>query len=148
MGYADLKFLYIAVSFAVLGSFLIVKPLNAALFGENYARSLGVNILQLRLIIIMITAVSTAFVTAYCGPIGFIGIVVPHLARMLFKTNKHEVIIPSSILIGICILLFADAISNGLIQNVVLPINSITALLGIPIIIWIILSKQKISSAF
>lgn len=148
VGYADLKLIYVAVFVAVLATFLIVKPLNAILFGETYAKSIGVNILQIRLIIILITAVLTAFITAYCGPIGFIGIVVPHLSRLLFKTNKHEIIIPSSILMGSCLLLFTDAISNGLIQNVVLPINSITALMGIPIIIWIILSKQKISSAF
>ena len=127
-------------------SFLVSKNLNAYLLGEDYARSLGVNIKKSRTIIIIITSLLAGSVTAYCGPIGFIGIIIPHLARMICNSSDHKILIPTSILLGINVLLIADIISQlpGLDQS--LPINSITSLIGIPFIIWIILKNKKITN--
>ncbi|MDG1476978.1 MAG: iron ABC transporter permease [Vicingaceae bacterium] len=141
--------LYILTPIVIIGvvlSFLITKTLNAYLLGESYAKSLGVNIKRSQFYIILITSILTGSITAYCGPIGFIGIVIPHLARMLSNSSDHRVLIPLSVLLGINILLLADIISQlpGLEQN--LPINSITSLIGIPFIIWIILKNKKIKN--
>jgi iron complex transport system permease protein len=127
-------------------SFLTSKNLNAYLLGEDYAKSLGLNIKRSRIIIIIITSILTGSVTAYCGPIGFIGIIIPHLARMICNTSDHKVLIPTSMLLGVNVLLIADIISQlpGLDQN--LPINSITSIIGIPFIIWIILKNKRISN--
>lgn len=127
-------------------SFVVSKNLNAYLLGEAYATSLGVNIKRSRIIIILITSILTGSITAYCGPIGFVGIVIPHLARMISNTSDHKILIPLSILLGINVLLIADIISQlpGLDQS--LPINSITSLIGIPFIIWIILKNKKIKN--
>ncbi|MBL4668771.1 MAG: iron ABC transporter permease [Flavobacteriales bacterium] len=127
-------------------SFITSKNLNAYLLGESYAKSLGVNIKQSRIVIILITSVLTGSITAYCGPIGFIGIVIPHLARIISNSSDHRILIPLSILLGINVLLIADIISQlpGLDQS--LPINSITSVRGIPFIIWIILKNKKIKN--
>jgi iron complex transport system permease protein len=127
-------------------SFIASKNLNAYLLGEAYAKSLGVNIKRSRIVIILITSVLTGSITAFCGPIGFIGIVVPHLARMLSNSSDHRILTPLTVLLGINILLISDIISQlpGLDQN--LPLNSITSLIGIPFIIWIILKNKKIAN--
>ncbi len=127
-------------------SFVASKNLNAYLLGEEYAKSLGVNIKTSRIIIILITSILTGGITAYCGPIGFVGIVIPHMARMLSNSSDHRILIPLSILLGMNVLLIADIVSQlpGLEQS--LPINSITSLIGIPFIIWIILKNKKITS--
>ena len=127
-------------------SFFVSKNLNAYLLGEEYATSLGVNIKKSRILIIVITSVLTGSITAYCGPIGFIGIVIPHLARMISNSSDHKVLIPLSVLLGINVLLIADIISQlpGFEQS--LPVNSITSLIGIPFIIWIIFKNKKITN--
>jgi len=127
-------------------SFIASKSLNAYLLGEEYATSLGVNIKKSRVLIILITSILTGSITAYCGPIGFVGIVIPHLARMVSNSSDHRILIPLSILFGVNVLLIADIISQlpGFDQS--LPINSITSLIGIPFIIWIILKNKKITN--
>lgn len=135
--------------FIILGliwSFLISKQLNLYLLGEDYAKTLGMNIQRFQLTVVVITAILTGLVTAYCGPIGFIGIIVPHLSRMLSKTSNHKVLIPLSILIGINVLLFADIISILPNSDTILPINAITSFIGIPIIIWIIFKNKRITN--
>ncbi|MDB4533346.1 iron ABC transporter permease [Vicingaceae bacterium] len=141
--------LFLLTPIIVIGlllSFIASKNLNAYLLGESYAKSLGVNIKRSRITIIIITSILTGSITAYCGPIGFIGIVIPHLARMISNSSDHRILTPLSILLGINVLLIADIISQlpGLDQN--LPINSITSLIGIPFIIWIILKNKKIAN--
>jgi iron complex transport system permease protein len=126
-------------------SFLISKKLNTYLMGESYAISIGTNIKQTRIFIVIITAILTGSITAYCGPIGFIGIVIPHLARLITKTYNHAVLIPATALLGINVLLLADIISHLPGNEQTLPINSITSLIGIPFIIWIIFKNKKIS---
>ena len=129
-------------------AFVQSKPINAFLLGENYAKSIGVSTLALRITLILISGGLAGIITAFCGPIGFVGIVVPHLARMLLKTTNHLQLIPACILIGASILLFSDLLSQLPGSGMLLPINSITSLIGIPIIIWIIFKKRKLSSGF
>ncbi|MDR2027251.1 MAG: iron ABC transporter permease [Prevotellaceae bacterium] len=120
-----------------------VKPLNALLLGENYAKSMGVNIRRSRNLIFLGTSILTGTATAFCGPIGFIGIAVPHLTRMLFRQADHRVLMPGTMLTGACIMLLCDILSQCVIKNTVLPINSVTALLGIPVIIFVIAGYNR-----
>lgn len=124
------------------------KNLNAILIGESFAKSLGINIRASRLAIILTTGILAGLVTAFCGPIAFVGIIIPHLCRLLFKTSNHFVLIPFSILLGANVLLFSDIISHIPSNGLSLPINSITSIIGVPIIIWIIFGKKKLSKSF
>ncbi len=124
---------------------LLVKPLNALLLGENYAYSMGVNVKQLRFWIIGGVSVLAGAVTAFCGPIGFLGIAVPHLCRALFHTSDHRLLIPATMLMGGLIALLADLIASLPGSQVVLPLNAVTALLGAPVVMWIILGRSGIS---
>lgn len=141
----QLKILFPIILVGLFGSFFISKQLNAYLLGEDYAQSLGVNIKRTQFVIIILTAVLAGSITAYCGPIGFVGIVVPHLARLISKSSNHIFITPLSILIGINILLIADIISQLPGSEQVIPINAITSLIGIPFICWIIFRNKRIS---
>ncbi|MDR1594002.1 MAG: iron ABC transporter permease [Prevotellaceae bacterium] len=127
----------------VLISIFSIKPLNALLLGENYAKSMGVNIQRSRNFVFLGTSILTGTATAFCGPIGFIGIAVPHLTRMLFRQADHRILMPGTMLIGSCIMLLCDILSQCIIKDVTLPINSITALLGIPVIIFVIAGYNK-----
>ena len=123
--------------------FLMRKSLNALLLGENYAKGLGVSISKTRFGIIAATALLAGGVTAFVGPIGFIGITVPHIARGLFKSWDHRVIMPASMLLGALLLMLCDFISQGPFFANTLPINSVTAIFGAPLIIWILLKNRK-----
>lgn len=116
------------------------------LLGENYARSMGLNVQLSRFIIFLSTSILAGSITAFCGPIGFIGTAVPHVCRMLFKTSDQKVLMIGSILVGSSVLLISDLISQLPGNGVILPINTITSLLGIPIVVWIIFKNQRISS--
>lgn len=142
----QLSILGLVVIIGVLISFASVKILNAMLLGEDYARTLGVNAKTVRMIVFVSTSLLAGAVTAFCGPIGFIGIVVPHISRLIFKTADHKVLLPGSVLIGTIFMLVSDIFSKLPGYDQVLPINSVTALLGIPVIIWIILKRKKIIS--
>ncbi|MBV6484267.1 MAG: Hemin transport system permease protein HmuU [Flavobacteriales bacterium] len=130
----------------LIWSFLVSKQLNLYLLGEDYAKTMGLNVKRFQLTIILITAILTGVVTAYCGPIGFIGIIVPHLARMLSKTSNHQLLTPLSVILGINVLLFADIVSVLPNYETVLPINAISSFIGIPIIIWIIFKNKRITN--
>ncbi|NUM51533.1 MAG: iron ABC transporter permease [Flavobacteriales bacterium] len=142
---ADIKLLYIICPLAMIGSFLLSKQLNTLLMGEKYARSVGVNIMLSRILIILFSGILAASITAFCGPIGFIGIMVPHIVRIIFRTNHHKLLILFSVLIGSCTLLAADLMAHYFITSVSLPINAVTALIGIPVILWLLLGKKDIS---
>jgi iron complex transport system permease protein len=149
LGGVTISHLYVLIPSILLGlfiSFISVKMLNALLLGENYAKSMGLNIKLSRILIFFSTSMLAGTITAFCGPIGFIGIAVPHLARMVFKTANHSVLLPGSMIIGGIVLLFSDIVSQLPGKESSLPINSITALVGIPIVIWIIIRKQKFST--
>jgi len=128
----------------VVLSFYLVKSLNALLMGEQYAIGLGVSVSRTRFLIILATALLAGGVTAFAGPVTFIGITVPHIARGLFKSWDHKIILPASILCGSCLMLLCDIVSQlpGL-GGTTLPINSVTALFGAPVIIWIILRNNR-----
>jgi iron complex transport system permease protein len=145
---SQLNVMLISVSSGVIMSFISVKMLNAMLLGENYAGSIGLNVRLSRIIIFTGTSILTGSVTAFCGPIGFIGIAVPHIARILFKTSDHKILIPGTIFIGGSIMLLSDIISQMPGSDNVLPINSITALIGIPVVIWVILRNRRFSEIF
>lgn len=123
--------------------FAIQKPLNALLLGENYAQGLGVNTSRTRLLIIIAIALLAGATTAFTGPIAFIGMAVPHLVRGLLKTSNHQLTIPGSVLIGASLLLLCDLVCQLPANGYTLPINAVSALVGAPIIIWIILKNRN-----
>ena len=118
-----------------------IKPLNLLLLGEQYARTMGLSIRRARLLIFLSTILLAGTVTAFCGPVGFIGLAVPHLARLLFRQADHRVLLPASALTGSCVLLLCDIISKWF----TLPINTITALMGIPIVVWVVIRHKNIA---
>jgi iron complex transport system permease protein len=122
--------------------------LNALLLGENYAASIGLNVKFARAAIFVCTSVLAGSVTAFCGPIGFIGIAVPHIVRILFRTSDHRILIPGTIIMGGAVMLGSDMISQLPGSETVLPINAVTSLIGIPVVIWVILRNRKYSGSF
>ena len=121
---------------------LTIKPLNLLLFGEEYAVTMGLNIRRSRSLLFLSTTLLAGTITAFCGPIGFIGLAMPHVTRMLFQNSDHHVLLPGTILSGASILLLCDIIS----KIFTLPINAITALLGIPIVVWVVLRNKSITA--
>ena len=132
-----------AVAVGLVISFLSSKLLDALLLGENYARSMGLSPQRARAIIICSTSLMAGSITAFCGPIGFIGIAVPHIARPLFNTSDHRTLIPACCLTGTLLMLFCDMVAQLPGSQTVLPINIITALVGAPVVIWIILRRNN-----
>ncbi|MBC8052259.1 MAG: iron ABC transporter permease [Sphingobacteriaceae bacterium] len=128
----------------LLLSFISSKILDALLLGENYARSMGLTVNRARIIIICSTSILAGSITAFCGPIGFVGIAVPHLARSLFNTSNHRILIPGCCLIGTALMLICDIISQMPGSQTALPINVITALIGSPVVIWVIVSRNNL----
>lgn len=122
----------------------IIKPLNSLLLGENYAKSMGVNIKLTRNITLISTSLLTGVITAFSGPIAFIGLAVPHLTKLLFKTSNHKTLIPAVAISGAIIMLICDSIAQLPNSEYTLPINAITSLFGAPIIIWLLIRKRKI----
>ncbi len=145
---SQLKVLLITVTGGVLIGILSIKMLNALLLGENYAGSMGLNVRTSRMVIFTCTSILAGSVTAFCGPIGFIGIAVPHIARSLFKTSDHRILFPGTILAGGAIMLLSDVISQLPGSDKVLPLNSITSLIGIPVVLWVLLRNKKVTGSF
>ncbi len=144
----QLIWLSFSVFVGVFLSLISSKQLDMMLLGENYARTSGLNILRFRILVFTATGLLAGSVTAYCGPIGFIGIMVPHLARLLTHSTNHRILIFYSSIIGAILMLLADTLSQMPGHTGVLPINSVTAFLGIPVVIWIVLKNHKFSSSF
>jgi len=132
----------VAVIFGLLPLLVNLKSFNAMLLGEAYAESMGVNVHRLRWAMIVSTGILAGSVTAFCGPIAFIGIAVPHMARLVFKTGDHRVLFPASALIGAAVLLACDTISQLPGSAHTLPINAVTSLVGAPMVIWLILRRN------
>ncbi len=128
---------------SILACLLVGKSLNGLLLGEDYARSMGLNYLSVRLVVICLTAILVGCVTAYCGPIGFIGIAVPHLGRVVAGTSDHRRLLPITAILGGLVALFADIVAQLPGQATILPLNAVTALIGSPVIIWFIIQRQK-----
>ena len=129
-----------AVVLGLVLAVAVIKPLNLLLLGENYARTMGLDIRRSRQLIFLSTTLLAGTVTAFCGPIGFIGLAVPHVARILFADADHRILVPASILTGIVVMLLCDVLAKLL----TFPINTITALLGIPIVIWVVIRNKSI----
>ena len=132
----------------LLLTFLLSKPLNALLLGEAYARSMGLNVRRVRLAIISSTALLAGSVTAFCGPIGFLGLAVPHLCRALFGTSDHRILTPATLLLGGTLALVADLVAQMPGSQIVLPLNAVTALIGAPVVIWVILRRRSLRGSF
>lgn len=140
----QLPFFAIAVIAGAIGSFLLFKTLNLLLLGERYAENLGVNIWRSSMLIILASGFLTALITAFCGPIAFLGLAVPHIARFLFKSSDHKLLIPATAFIGMDLALFCNLIARLPSFEGNLPINSVTALIGAPIVLWVIFHRQKV----
>lgn len=126
------------------GLFVIIKPLNTLLLGENYAKSLGINIRKSRHLILLITSLLTGVITAFSGPIAFIGLAVPHMTKLIFKTSNHKILVPAVGLLGAVILLACDMIAQLPTSEYTLPINAVTSLFGAPVVIWLLIRKKKV----
>lgn len=142
VGWSDMPFLLGVVIVGLIIVLCVLKPLNGLLLGEDYARGLGINIGRTRLLIVLATGLLAGGVTAFCGPIAFIGVAVPHIARGILKSSNHRYTIPLSALIGACLLLACDILCS--LATSPLPISTVSALFGAPIIIWIIMKKSTI----
>ncbi len=131
-----------SVAAGLLLSVLAIKPLNMLLFGEEYAVTMGLDIRRARALLFLSTTLLAGTVTAFCGPIGFIGLAMPHVTRMLMRDSDHRVLLPATMLTGASVLILCDIIS----KLFVLPVNAVTALLGIPIVVWVVLRNQSMTS--
>lgn len=143
LSWSSIVILSICVAIGLLLSLLSIKPLNTLLLGENYARSLGMNYERTRLIIIFATSILAGSITAYAGPIAFIGLAVPHIAKLVFQTSNHVVLFWSTLLFGAIIMLICDSISQLPGTDITLPINAVTSIFGAPIVIWLLIRKRK-----
>ena len=136
----QLKLLIPAVLVGLVMSVAVIKPLNLLLLGEQYASTMGLNVRKARYLIFLSTTLLAGTVTAFCGPIGFVGLAIPHISRMLFSTADHRVLLLGTALCGAAVLLLCDIVSKWL----TLPINTITALLGIPVVVWVVVRNKSI----
>lgn len=139
----QLRLLILCTLAGVTMGVLTIKALNAFLLGEEYARSLGIHVRTGQTLVFVSTTILAGSITAFCGPIGFIGIVVPHITRLVWKTGDHRVLIPGVMLTGSILLVVSDIISQLPGSDRILPINSVTALLGIPVVIWVVVRNQR-----
>lgn len=138
---AQMLILVPSVLAGLLLAVLTIKPLNLLLFGEEYAVTMGLNVRRSRGLLFLSTTLLAGTVTAFCGPIGFIGLAMPHVTRMLFRNSNHRVLLPGTILTGASVLVLCDLVS----KLFTLPINAITALLGIPVVVWVVLRKKSMT---
>ena len=145
LSWIEIQILFLIVIAGLLIGIVSVKSLNAWLLGDNYARSIGIKISQSRLLIILSTAILTGGVTAFCGPIAFVGLAVPHLTKLMIKTHNHRILLPAVMISGAILMLFCDIIAQLPGSSYVLPINAITALIGAPVVIWIVLKAKRVS---
>ncbi len=148
VSWTQLRVLGVIVGCGMLITTFLVKPLNILLLGENYARSSGLDVFKTRLWIIISTSLLAGGITAFCGPIAFIGLAVPHLCRMAFGTTDHKILVPLVVLMGIFICLVCDIISQIPGSDNQLPINAVTSLMGAPVVIWIVVSQRKQMKGF
>jgi len=146
LGNLSWKELFIFFCIYLLGiilSIISIKALNTLLLGENYAKSLGLNIKQSRLLIILSTSLLAGTITAFSGPIAFIGLAIPHMVRQIFTTSNHKILLPAVFLFGAIIMLICDSIAQLPTSDYTLPINAITSLIGAPVVIWLLVRKRK-----
>ena len=136
-----LPFFAVVIAIGLAYSLTLIKPLNLLLLGDSYARNLGVGIRGMRNRLLVVTGLLTAVATAYCGPVAFIGMAVPHMARLMFRTDNHMVLLPASILIGSVVAMLCN-VASTLPGNSVIPINALTPVIGVPVILFVILRRR------
>lgn len=140
----QLPFFSICTISGLLLSLLLVKPLNALLLGERYAANLGIRVKRARLFILICTGLLTATTTAFCGPVSFIGLAVPHMARLLLGSSNHTLLVPVTMLTGACVALLCNILMVIPGSNQILPLNAVTPMLGAPVIIYVIINRKNI----
>lgn len=143
LSWMSILLLSICVLVGLFFGLINVKPLNTLLLGENYARSLGLDFKKTRLIILFTTSILTGSITAFAGPIAFIGLAMPHIAKLIFQTSNHFVLYWSTLLIGASVLLICDIVSQMPGMELTLPINAITSIIGAPVVVWLLVRKRK-----
>ncbi|MBT8265884.1 MAG: iron ABC transporter permease [Bacteroidia bacterium] len=143
LSWSEVLILFLIYIFGLFLSIVSIKALNTLLLGENYAKSLGLNLKQSRMIIIVATSLLAGTITAFAGPIAFIGLAIPHIARQIFSTSNHKILLPAIFLIGAMVMLICDSIAQIPMSDYTLPINAITSLFGAPIVIWLLVRKRK-----
>jgi iron complex transport system permease protein len=143
MSWNELWLVLFVVGISALAALFLIKPLNAMLLSDQYAESMGVSVKKTRQWIIIISSLIAGIITAFAGPIAFVGVAVPHLARNLFRSVDHRVLVPAVLLLGAVLMLACDIISQMPGTATSLPINSVTALFGAPVVIWIILQNRN-----
>lgn len=141
------SFLIVSVVLGILLSLLFMKQLNALLLGEHYARSVGVHTKRTQIILISVAGFLTALATAYTGPIAFVGLAVPHLARSFFRTSNHRILLPGVIIMGGLLTLFCNLIAKLPGYDTSLPINAVTSLIGAPIVVWVIVQRGRVKKS-
>lgn len=142
----SVKYIGLFVALGVIITLFSIRSLNALLMGEDYARSMGVSIKKTRLLILLSTGILAGVITAYCGPIAFVGLAVPHIVRLMIKTSNHAIIIPFTALLGAIVLVVCDIVATIPGSEIRLPINAVTSIVGAPIVIYIILKNKVISN--
>jgi iron complex transport system permease protein len=145
ISWPNIAILAVCIFIGLLLSLLSLKPLDALLLGENYAKSMGLNLSKARYIIIFATSILAGSITAFAGPIAFIGLAVPHLTKLLFRTSNHQILFTGTLFIGSVIMLVCDTVSQMPGFEFTLPINAITSIIGAPIVIWLIIRKKNLS---
>jgi iron complex transport system permease protein len=143
LSWPTIGILTFCVGIGMLLSAKSIKPLNALLLGENYAKSMGLNFKKARLIIIFATSILSGAITAFAGPIAFVGLAVPHIAKLTFQTSNHTILFWSTLFFGAIIMLFCDIVSQMPGFEVTLPINAITSIIGAPVVIWLLVRKRN-----
>mgnify|MGYP002398875149 CR=1 FL=1 len=148
ISYPQIRALAIAITAGLAVAFTMVKPLNAMLMGETFSRTVGVRMQKTRIILLAAASILAGSVTAFCGPLAFIGVAVPHIARLLFGTTDHRILMPATALTGAVILLLSDLISVMPGGGHIIPVNTVTSLIGIPVLLWIIIGKTGLGRRF
>ncbi len=148
MSYTQIRTLTIATLAGMVLAFVMIKPLNAMLMGETFSRTVGVNMKRTRIILLASASILAGSVTAFCGPLAFIGVAVPHIARIIFGTTDHRTLMPGAALSGAVILLISDMISTSPGGGQIIPVNTVTSLIGIPVVLWIIIGRTGLGRKF
>jgi len=143
LDYTSLFLLAMVVGVAIISIIPQLKQMNSMMLGENFAKSLGINVNFLKKYLLLITGIIIGILTAFVGPIAFIGLATPHLARLIFKTSDHKILFPSVLLIGSIVMLVCDTIAQLPFNDQVIPINAVTSLIGAPIVIFLVLKQKK-----
>ena len=148
VSWQQLRALVVASAAGMAMAFILVKPLNAMLMGETFSRTVGVRMKRTRVWLLIAASILAGSVTAFCGPLAFIGVAVPHIARLLLGTTDHRILVPGVALTGALTLLVSDIISTAPGGGHIIPVNTVTSLIGIPVVLWIILGRRGIGRRF